>query len=102
MELSDILPKLGPKIDFYPGLRRITGSTRSALLYSCMLTMRPTDASADGWFERSSEELVSQTGLSLVEQARARRELIQCGLLEERCTSLEDRMLFRVKGFDNG
>jgi len=98
MEPSDVGLDFGPRTDFYPGLRRITGSIRSAMLYSCMLTMRPTDATADGWFSKSSDELTAETGLSYTEQVTARKALVQCGLLEERYIRLEHRMFFRIKG----
>ena len=85
-------------ITFLRCLIPVSGGVNAALLLShAIWTTQALDGEADGWFLKSQEQWVEETGLSRWEQETARRALRDAGLLEERRVGMPARLWFRVK-----
>lgn len=97
MKLTDFLSDVGRPVAYYPGLRRITGSTTATILLCQLIYWTGKESRGDGWIYKSSEELTEETGLSYDEQVTARKHLTQAGLIQEEYKRLEHRMYFRVE-----
>jgi hypothetical protein len=96
MRLSDFLTGVGRPVAYYPGLRRITGSTNATIFICQLVYWTGKESSGDGWIYKTSDEIEEETGLSYKEQTTAREKLIAAGLLEERYARLEHRIHFKV------
>lgn len=96
MRLSDFIEGVGRPVAYYPGLRRITGSTTATILLCQLSYWTGKQADPGGWIFKTSEQLEAETGLSYEEQRTARKALIKAGLVEERYARLTHRMYFRV------
>jgi hypothetical protein len=95
IQLKAVMGALGRGIPYYPRLAAVVGVKESILL-SQLLYWTPRSKNVDGWFYKSAEELLEETGLSYKEQWRARAELKVRGLIEERHDREEHRIYFRV------
>lgn len=96
MKLSDFLTTIGRPIAFYPGLRKITGSTNATIFLCQFVYWTGKENSKDGWIYKTSNEIEEETGLSYDEQKTARAKLKQAGLIKERYARLEHQMYFKV------
>lgn len=96
MKLSETLQGIGRPVAFYPGLRKITGSTTATILLCQLFYWTGKEASGDGWIYKTSDELTEETGLSYDEQVTARKHLVEHDLIEEEYKRLEHKMYFRV------
>jgi hypothetical protein len=96
MKLSDFLTDVGRPIAYYPGLRRITGSTTATVFVCQLLYWTGKEKDGDGWIYKVSDEIENETGLSYDEQKTAREKLLAAGLIEEKYARLEHRMYFKV------
>jgi hypothetical protein len=97
MKITDVLLELGKVVAFLPGLRKITGNIKSAILLSQMLYWTPRATNPDGWFYKSAEEFEYETALTYTEQLTARTHLKEYGLIEERLDRADgNKMWFRV------
>lgn len=96
MKLSEFLIGVGRSISYYPGMRKITGSTTATILFCQLFYWTGKEAAGDGWIYKTSDELTEETGLSYDEQVTARKGLIERGLIEENYARLEHKMYFRV------
>lgn len=86
---------LGRVVAYYPGLKKVTGSTTASILLCQFLYW--TDKSTDnGWIWKTAEELEEETGLTYNEQRTARAILVSKGVLEEENKRLDHTMRFRV------
>src|SRR5258706_8449953 len=97
MKLSDFLIDIGRPISYYPGLRKITGSTTATIFLCQMIYWTGKEQSGDGWIYKTSDEIEQEMGLSYDEQVVARKKLVQRGIVEEDYKRLEHQMYFRVK-----
>jgi hypothetical protein len=95
LRLSEFLVGIGRVIAYYPGLRRITGSTTSAVLLSQFIYWH--SKTPDGWFYKSRDELTSEVCLTHEEQKTARIALLAKDLIEERYERTTHQFWFRVK-----
>jgi hypothetical protein len=101
MKISEYLQGVGRPVAYYPGLRKITGSTTATILLCQLLYWTGKEKAGDGWIFKRAEgddeqSIEGETGLSYKEQRAARRVLKVRGLLEERYARLEHVVYFRV------
>ncbi|HQM83026.1 MAG: hypothetical protein PHG30_06340 [Eubacteriales bacterium] len=103
MNLMDIftgIRDLGPRIVFYPKLKRLTGSNKSAILLCYLVGLYDDTADrqkdADGWARLDVKALEGQTGLTRTEQEAARKTLRGIEVLEEKRMGLPASTYFRM------
>lgn len=98
-ELLRLWPLLGRPIAFHRRLVDITGSVKAALLLSQAIywTRHGREvAQRGGWFHKTADQWVAETGLSPIEQAGARARLRDLGLIAEQRSGAPARLHFRV------
>jgi hypothetical protein len=84
-------------VSFHRCLVPISGSVTAALMLSqAIWTTHTLEAAGDGWFCKSQEMWMEETGLSRWELESARRSLRRAGLLEERRGGLPAKLWYRV------
>jgi hypothetical protein len=96
MRITDILSDIGRPVSFYPGLRKITGSTTATLFLCQLIYWNGKQSDPDGWIYKTSDEIEEETGLSYEEQVTARKQLVKLGFIEEQYKRLDHKMLFRI------
>jgi hypothetical protein len=96
MKLSDFLTDVGRPIAYYPGLRKITGSTTATIFLCQFVYWTGKESSGDGWIYKTSDEIESETGLSYHEQKTAREKLKSNNLISEKYARLDHQMYFKV------
>jgi hypothetical protein len=96
MKLSDYLVGVGRPIAYYPGLRKLTGSTNATIFLCQFVYWTGKGDNDDGWIYKTSDEIEAETGLSYDEQKTARKKLTEAKLIEEKYARLEHQMYFRV------
>ena len=85
-------------VTFHRCLVPITGGVASALMLSqAIWTTQTIDPGANGWFTKSRDQWIDDTGLSRWEQQTARRALRNAGFLEERRVGMPAKLWFRVR-----
>jgi len=85
-------------VTFHRCLVPLTGGVAAALMLSqAIWTTQTIDPAANGWFTKSRDEWVDETGLSRWEQQTARRALRTAGFLEERRIGMPAKLWFRVR-----
>jgi hypothetical protein len=96
MKLSEFIIDVGRPIAYYPGLRKITGSTNATIFICQLIYWTGKSAAEEGWIFKVSEEIEQETGLSYDEQKTAREKLIKLNLIQERYDRLNHIMFYRV------
>lgn len=96
MKLTEFIQDVGRPIAFYPGLRKITGSTTATLLLCQLIYWTGKQADPDGWIYKTSDDIEEETGLSYDEQVTARKQLVKNGFIEEQYKRLDHQMAFRI------
>lgn len=96
MKLSEFITDVGRPVAYYPGLRKVTGSTNATIFLCQFIYWTGKEAAGNGWIFKTSEEIEDETGLSYDEQRTARKQLVYEGLLEEQYKRLDHQMIFRV------
>jgi DNA-binding transcriptional regulator GbsR (MarR family) len=96
MKLSDFLQGTGRPVAYYPGLRKITGSTNATIFLCQFIYWTGKESAGDGWIYKEATEIETETGLSYNEQKTARRNLKEAGILKEQYKRLDHRMYFKV------
>jgi len=94
MKLSNFIKDVGRIVAYYPGLKKITGSTTATILLSQFLYW--TDKTGDGWIWKSADEIEEETGLTYNEQKTARRELVYLGLIQQERKRLDHSTKYKV------
>jgi hypothetical protein len=85
-------------VSFHRCLVPITGGVTAALMLSqAIWTTQTIDPDANGWFTKSRDQWIDDTGLSRWEQQTARRALRNAGFLEERRVGMPAKLWFRVR-----
>lgn len=76
----------------------VAGGALAGLLLSQMFywSKNLTVLERDGWFFKSQQEWLLETGLTRWEQETARKRLVRRGLIQERRTGVPSRLWFRV------
>ena len=97
VKITSTLTNLGRAVAYYPGLARLLGDVKAALLLCQLLWhWQYWAGESKEWFWKTVEELEWETGLSYKEQRRAREILVKKGILCERPDRLEHKIYFRV------
>ena len=96
MKLTDFITDIGRPVAYYPGLKKITGSTTATVLLCQFIYWRGKEADKTGWLYKTSDEIEEETGLSYNEQKTARKQLVDAGLLDEHDARLDHQMKFKV------
>lgn len=96
MRLSEFLNDVGRVVSYYPGIRKITGSTTASILLCNLFYWSDKGHNEDGWIYKTMDELAEETGMSRDEIMTARKKLVERGLLEERNDRINHRMYYRV------
>lgn len=96
MKLTEIITDVGRPVAFYPGLRKITGSTTATLFLCQLIYWNGKQADPNGWIYKTSDEIEEETGLSYDEQVTARKQLVKLGFIEEQYKRLDHKMTFRI------
>lgn len=96
MKLTDFLQDIGRPVAYYPGLKKITGSTTATILLCQFIYWRGKESSGDGWLYKTSQEIEDETGLTYNEQKTARAVLVKVGLIQEHYARLDHQLKFMV------
>ena len=92
-----LLQIFDPPVSFHRCLVPISGGVTAALMLSqAIWTTQAIDPAGEGWFAKSQEAWMEETGLSRWELESARRSLRRAGLLEERRAGLPAKLWYRV------
>lgn len=90
----------GDYITYFPSLTPVCGSYKAAAMLSVALAWTRNwlhrHPERDGWFWKTRDEWVQETGLSRREQEGARKTLVKRGLLREARRGMPARMHFRL------
>ena len=62
MKLSDYLVGVGRPIAYYPGLRKLTGSTNVTIFLCQFVYWTGKGDNEDGWIYKTSDEIEAETG----------------------------------------
>lgn len=94
-KVGDYIMDLGRAVAFYPGLKKIIGSTNAVILL-CQLIYWSDKSSDNGWIWKSSDEIEEETSLTYNEQFTARKILVDMNIIEEEYKRLDHKIRFRV------
>ena len=98
-KLTNYILDLGRVIAFYPGLKKITGSTNASILL-CQLLYWTDKTRDDGWIYKTADEIEEETGLTYHEQKSAREILVEkIGVVEEEFKRLDHTSRYRVNQY---
>lgn len=95
MRPSEHLFDFGRPVAYYPGLVKHLGSVNAVLLFCQFFYWKDRTDNELGVY-KSAEEIEHETGLSYREQATARKQLVERGVLIETHKRLEHRIYFRI------
>ncbi|RQQ54284.1 hypothetical protein [Burkholderia stagnalis] len=95
MSASDYLLDLGHPVAYYPGLVKHLGSVNAVLFFSQIFYWQDKAASELGVY-KTVEEIEAETGMTYREQATARKQLVERGVLVETNKRLEHRVYYRI------
>ena len=96
MKLTDFITDIGRPVAYYPGLKKVTGSTTATILLCQFIYWRGKEADKTGWLYKTSDEIEEETGLTYNEQKTARKTLIDAGLMDEHYARLDHQLKFKV------
>lgn len=92
---SSFLRTLGNPVAFYPGLVKPLGSV-NAVLFFCQIYYWQDKTDNELGVYKSSDDIEAETGLTYREQATARKQLVDRGVLVETNKRLEHRIYYRI------
>ncbi|MBY4768939.1 helix-turn-helix domain-containing protein [Burkholderia ambifaria] len=95
MAATDYLLDLGHPVAYYPGLVKHLGSVNAVLFFSQIFYWQDKAASDLGVY-KTVEEIETETGMTYREQATARKQLVERGVLVETNKRLEHRVYYRI------
>lgn len=95
MRPSDLAREFGNPVAYYPGLVKHLGSVNAVLMFCQFFYWTGKEQSELGIY-KSVEEIQAETGLSYREQATARKQLVDRGILIETHKRLEHRIYYRI------
>jgi len=95
MAATDYLLDLGHPVAYYPGLVKHLGSVNAVLFFSQIFYWQDKAASELGVY-KTVEEIEAETGMTYREQATARKQLVERGVLVETNKRLEHRVYYRI------
>jgi hypothetical protein len=83
-------------IAFQPSFKKITGSTNAALLLSQAFYWTKRTTNPDGWFWKTREDWMDETGLTEAELDTAREKCRSVGVIEEKLKGVPATLHYRV------
>jgi hypothetical protein len=83
-------------IAFNPSFKKITGSTNAALLLSQAFYWMKRTSNKDGWFYKTREDWMDETGLTAEELDGARAKCRTSGVIEEKLAGVPATVHYRV------
>ncbi|MCA8104779.1 hypothetical protein [Burkholderia sp. AU36459] len=95
MAATDYLLDFGHPVAYYPGLVKHLGSVNAVLFFSQIFYWQDKAASELGVY-KTVEEIEAETGMTYREQATARKQLVDRGVLVETNKRLEHRVYYRI------
>lgn len=102
MKLDQIFKSTGKPFFYYPGLIHNFGISVNACVFICFIGWQTYENEQDGWKSFNTETITKETGLSIKEQATARKQLVIKGLIEEQYARLDHVLKFRIKSVEVG
>ena len=96
MKLSELFTEVGEPFSYYPGFVHTFAITTNASVLLCFIGWKTFSDEMDGWKSFTTEAIERATGLSVKEQATARRQLVEANLIEEYYARLEHTLKFRL------
>jgi hypothetical protein len=96
MKLTELFSATGEPFSYYPGFVERFGISVNSTVLLCYIAWKTFPDELDGWKPISSESISKATGLSVKEQATARKQLVQAGLVEEYYARLKHSLMFRL------
>jgi hypothetical protein len=92
-----ILDTLERPIAFHRIFVEWTGSVTAALMLSQAVYWTKRTSDAGGWFYKTQDDWMEETGLTRREQETARKHLRKCGLLVEKRVGIPAKLHYRLK-----
>jgi hypothetical protein len=83
-------------IAFQPSFKKITGSTNAALLLSQAFYWTKRTTNPEGWFWKTRDEWMEETGLTEAELDTAREKCRTVGVIEEKLKGVPATLHYRV------
>lgn len=104
MRLDKLLFPLGEAFLYFPGLVERFNISVNASVLAGYLAWKTHEDEADGWRAVNTPEIQRATGLTIKEQATARKQLVEAGIIEEFYARLEHkiRVRFLAPNLENG
>ena len=96
MRLSTYLHDLGRTVAYHPALSPLLGGVTSTVLFCQLFWWTPEDPASDGWFGKTSDEIMEATGLTMSELVTARKTLVKLGLIQEQLRGRPPKLWFHV------
>jgi len=94
-KLTNYINDLGRVIAFYPGLKKITGSTNASILL-CQFLYWSDKTRDNGWIYKTADEIEEETGLTYYEQKTAKNILVYLGIIESEFKRLDHTSCYKV------
>lgn len=94
MKLTNYILDLGRVVAYYPGLKKVTGSTTATIMLCQFLYW--SNKTKDGWIWKTAEEIEEETGLTKNEQRTAKQVLSDLNLLEYERKRLDHTSKYRI------
>lgn len=102
MKLSDIFRSTGEPFSYYPGFIKRFEISVNATVLLCFIGWKTFRDEHGEWRHFSTQEIEDATGLTIKEQATARKLLVSKGLIEDKYVRLEHKLMFRIADGDTG
>ncbi len=100
MKLAQLFTATGEPFIYYPSFVHRFNISVNACVFLCYVVWKTIPEDIEGWRSLSVEKLTKATGLSVKEQATARKQLVAAGLIEEHYARLEHVLKFRLGDVD--
>jgi hypothetical protein len=94
MKLTNYILDLGRAVAYYPGLKKVTGSTTATILLCQFLYW--SSKMKDSWIYKTADEIEEETGLTYNEQKTARKTLVDLKLLSEEFKRLDHTSRYKI------
>lgn len=96
MQLTSVIIELGRAVAYYPGLKKVTGSTTGTVLLCQFLYWHGKTNDPQKWIYKTSDEIEEETGLTYNEQKTARDKLEELGIIIHEFKRLDHTSRYKV------
>ncbi len=100
MKLRTAVKALGQPFPFYPHLVKKCGISVNACVFYSFIVWKTFEDDQRSWFAFTTEQIEKVTGLTVKEQATARKQLTEKGLIEDHYSRLNHQLQFRLGEYD--